>query len=332
MNKPYFYNRNNFGLNNNCFLNSVRRVLINEIETYTFDNVVFNNFNSSIYNTEYIIQRLRLIPLIQSNVNNYKDIKLRCNITNKSEKFMEITPSDIKTLDGKPINTLINKNIYNNLPIIYLPPNETIDFTCELIKNNETGYNKFCHAWYDDENFYIESIDKSYGNEVITAIEHLINQCKYIKTQVINNYLNVTQNNFKIDIKLENISRSALNFIVDTARSILKRIISLIVANGDYNKSKTVELTPSDFIISIVQPHLSENKYSVLFDINLKYLIKSIEEQQKLNVLGYFMGYLNSKNIQYTDYINTNNAVFVFIGCIDCAINDLEMYKLKFKT
>lgn len=321
MNKPTIYNRKNFYLTN-TIANSIRRALINEVRTYTFDNITFNNFNSSIYNTEYIIQRLRLIPLNQSSVNNYKDLKLRCNVTNKSDKYLQVTPKDIKTLEGKILNKLIDKNILEHLPIIYLPPNESIDFTCNLVENSETGYNKYCHCWYDDENLYIESINKSNGGEIKTAIKYLINQCSIIRNKIIKNYLNKTQSNFKIDIKLENISRSALNIIVDHTRMILTNIISYIITNGD--TTKQAELTPSDFIISIVQPHLSENKYSILFDINMKYLLQSIGENKQYHVVGLFMGYLQSNNIDYSNYINTNNAIFIIIGCIDSTIQYLS--------
>lgn len=327
MNKPTIYNRKNFFLTN-TIANSIRRALINEVKTYTFDNVTFNNFNSSIYNTEYIIQRLRLIPLIQSSVHNYKDLTLRCNVINNSEKYLKVTPRDIKTLEGKMLVNLIDKNISNHLPIIYLPPNESIDFTCNLVENNETGYNKYCHCWYDDENLYIESINKSRGGEIKAAIQYLINQCYVIRKKIINNYFNKTQSNFKIDIKLENISRSALNVIVDHTRMILTNIIKYIITNGD--TTKQAELTPSDFIISIVQPHLSENKYSVLFDINMKYLLQSINEK-KLHVVGLFMGYLNSNNIDYHDYINSNNAIFIIIGSIDSTIQYLNNMMSNFK-
>ncbi|MBR2022309.1 MAG: hypothetical protein IJ997_01320 [Mycoplasmataceae bacterium] len=319
MNKPTIYNRKNFYLTN-TIANSIRRALINEVRTYTFDNVTFNNFNSSIYNTEYIIQRLRLIPLNQSSVKNYKDLKFRCNVTNNSDKYLQVTPKDIKTLEGKILYKLIDKNILEDLPIIYLPPNESIDFTCNLVANSETGYNKYCHCWYDENDFYIESINKSNGGEIKTAINYLINQCNKIRNKIINNYLNKTQSNFKIDIKLENISRSALNVIVDHTRMILTNIISYIITNGNTTQA---ELTPSDFIISIVQPHLSENKYSILFDINMKYLLQSTNEK-KLHVVGLFMGYLQSNNIDYSNYINTNNAIFIIIGCIDSTIRYLN--------
>ena len=261
MNKYTVYNKKQYSISN-TLANSIRRVLINEIQTYTFDNIVFNNFKSSIYNIDYIIQRLRLIPLIQSKVRLYKDNKFQCKVVNNSDKFIPVTPKDITT-NGNHID-FIDSKIYNNLPIIYLPPHEEIDFTCNVVKNNETGYNKYCHCWYDDDNLYIESINKTDGKEIQAAIQYLIYQCQEIRTKISAKYFNIAQNNFKIDIKLEDISRSAINVIVDYSRIIISAIIKQI---------KQEEITPSDFIISIVQPHLSENKYSILFDINDKYLL-----------------------------------------------------------
>lgn len=313
MNKYTVYNKKQYSISN-TLANSIRRVLINEIQTYTFDNIVFNNFKSSIYNIDYIIQRLRLIPLIQSKVRLYKDNKFQCKVVNNSDKFIPVTPKDITT-NGNHID-FIDSKIYNNLPIIYLPPHEEIDFTCNVVKNNETGYNKYCHCWYDDDNLYIESINKTDGKEIQAAIQYLIYQCQEIRTKISAKYFNIAQNNFKIDIKLEDISRSAINIIVDYSRLIISAIIKQI---------KQEEITPSDFIISIVQPHLSENKYSILFDINDKYLLKPNDDPTKPNVVGYFKGYYNNK-IKLDKYNNSNNAVFIILVCIECTINYLWNY------
>lgn len=314
MNKYTVYNKKQYSISN-TLANSIRRVLINEIQTYTFDNIVFNNFKSSIYNIDYIIQRLRLIPLIQSKVRLYKDNKFQCKVVNNSDKFIPVTPKDITT-NGNHID-FIDSKIYNNLPIIYLPPHEEIDFTCNVVKNNETGYNKYCHCWYDDDNLYIESINKTDGKEIQAAIQYLIYQCQEIRTKISAKYFNIAQNNFKIDIKLEDISRSAINIIVDYSRLIISTIIKQI---------KQEEITPSDFIISIVQPHLSENKYSILFDINNKYLLKPNDDPKKPNVAGYFKGYLINNKIKLDKYTNSNLAVFIILGCIECTINYLWNY------
>lgn len=314
MNKYTVYNKKQYSISN-TLANSIRRVLINEIQTYTFDNIVFNNFKSSIYNIDYIIQRLRLIPLIQSKVRLYKDNKFQCKVVNNSDKFIPVTPKDITT-NGNHID-FIDSKIYNNLPIIYLPPHEEIDFTCNVVKNNETGYNKYCHCWYDDDNLYIESINKTDGKEIQAAIQYLIYQCQDIRTKISAKYFNIAQNNFKIDIKLEDISRSAINIIVDYSRIIISAIIKQI---------KQEEITPSDFIISIVQPHLSENKYSILFDINDKYLLKPNDDPTKPNVVGYFKGYLMNNKINLDKYNNSNTAVFIILGCIECTINYLWNY------
>lgn len=319
MNKYTVYNKKQYDIND-TLANSIRRVLINEIQTYTFDNIIFNNFKSSIYNIDYIIQRLRLIPLIQSKVLSYKDNKFQCKVINNSDEFIPVTPKDITT-NGNHID-FIDSKIYNNLPIIYLPPHEEIDFTCNVVKNNETGYNKYCHCWYDDENLYIESINKTDGKEIKEAIKYLIDQCKIISTKISKNYFNISQNNFKIDIKLEDISRSAINVIVYYSRIIIEYIIKIIKQQQEEEK----EITPSDFIISIVQPHLSENKYSILFDINDKYFLKSNKDLTKPNVVGYFKGYLDNNNIKLDRYKNSNTAVFIILGCIECTIKYLLSY------
>ena len=152
---------------------------------------------------------------------------------------------------------------------------------------------------------------------LVNKIQYLIYQCQEIRTKISAKYFNIAQNNFKIDIKLEDISRSAINIIVDYSRLIISAIIKQI---------KQEEITPSDFIISIVQPHLSENKYSILFDINDKYFLKSNKDLTKPNVVGYFKGYLDSNNIKLDRYKNSSTAVFIILGCIECTIKYLWSY------
>ena len=259
-------------------LNSIRRVLVNEIPTWTFDNVQFINFNSSIYNMEYIIQRLHLIPLNQERVpEEANGLSASCKVENNTSSWRKVTPRDIK-ISGGSINNMIEKDILNNLPIIYLPPNESIQFKMSFAKSNKYGYNKYCHCWYDDNAFYIESIGKcnNYKLAINKAIQYLIQQCNTIKDIIAKKSKDALLTG-KVEIDISNVSRSALNLIIKTFRDEFTKAIAYtkwLREHKDYNGMPNVEslVTPNDFIAAVTQPHMSEQSFKIFMDMKDIYI------------------------------------------------------------
>lgn len=305
--------------------NSIRRVVIDELGSFTFNNVNFSNFNSSIYNTEYIIQRLRLIPIIQENINK-NSFNFHCNVDNKTDKWMKITPKNIKC-DVKNIN-IINDDINNNLPIIYLPPNESIHFTCNLEKTSKTGYSKYCHSWFDDDKLYIESIGKcnDMNIPIIKAIDFLIDECNKIKKYILN-YKDHDDLNNKFEYDFKNISRSALNIIVEMYRHIASKVIA-VIKKGDFNiTSDDIEKlnNPTDFIVSVLQPHITEDIYRVFINVNTTYNENFAATFLKMTNLN-----LTETEVKECSKIkNISNTLFL---CIICTINHLNNLKNKLST
>lgn len=335
MNSAIKYNK--FADNN--ILNSIRRVLINEIHTWTFDNIQFKDFNSSVYNTEYIIQRLRLIPLIQENIpEKVDDIKFICNVVNNTNEWKKVVPNDLKcsTLSTEKI---IRKEILMNLPIIYLPPNESIKFSAELKKDNAYGYNKYCHSWYDDEYFYVESIDKCNNTDkaITKAINYLVKECNKIKEYTIKNYNNVSITTIKLEMNYENVSRSALNIIIQTLRDLLLYITALTKWYREGNNGQNFPfdsykdmVSPDDFITAVIQPHMSENKYRVFLDIKSDYIpvtndASEYQEKAKsrINITNMFKKSMKQQGIDLYENLN-HNGVQIFVETIDYVIKKLN--------
>lgn len=326
MNHPVIIKRNKF-LNNNTYLNSIRRAIINEIPTYTFDNVIFNNFSSSIYNIDYIIQRLRLIPLIQDKLTKLVGQQFVCNVNNTTNKYLPVTPGNITTIDKKSV-PFINENIRKNLPIIYLPPNESISFTCELKQGSETGYNKYCHAWFDDDNFYVESIDKCSNEKkaVKETIDYLINESERIKNIIFKKYNNKDQNIIKTEIKLENVSRSVLNLIAEETRNYYGYCIALIKDGKKIPSNWMSLIDPTDYVVSVVQPHLSENKYSILLDVNDKYIEYDANNKSPMNLYNIFYQLVVKKSNDNYPTVS-NILVYILLFAIDKMISNLNEIK-----
>lgn len=336
---------------NDTVLNSIRRVLINEIPTYTFDDVYFVNFNSSIYNMEYIIQRLRLIPIIQEKLEKYKGnydidkIVFECNVQAK-DKWITITPKDlIPYHNDVQINNfkIINDDIYEKLPILIIPPNEQITFTCKLKKNSNTGYNKYCHSWYDDNNFYIETIGKCYDFNLAlkNAIKYLQDQCRLIRTDILNKFKELSD--FKIEMDFEHMSRSALNIIVYYYRELMMKYCAITKWLNEGNKYKDFKdeyiddlVQPTDFITAVIQPHITEDIYRVFIDVNISLLdLENKNNNEQVNKSNYFVTGVFSELIKkytknFNDYTDIGNPIIKnFVQCIDYVIEYLESIENK---
>lgn len=343
MNTPVIYKK--FASDN--VLNSIRRILVNEIPTWTFDNVQFKNFNSSIYNMEYIIQRLRLIPLIQDKIPESADkLSAKCNVVNNTPNWKKVTPKDI-IVTGMSINDIIDKDILNNLPIIYLPPNESIQLSMSFTRSSNNGYNKYCHAWYDDNAFYIESIGKCSDttDAIKRAIAYLVKECTKIKNIAIKESEHASKTT-KVEITFslteqygESVSRSALNIIVKKLRDVLTKTIAYVKwyrEHKSYNgfpKQFASLVQPDDFIVSIVQPHMSERNYKVFIDFKEKYLetknVSGDSEGEKYDVyVPTIFDAMVKKSIDIESSKASHPCYRMFCQCIDLVINDLNQLQI----
>lgn len=339
MNQSVKYNK--FASDN--ILNSIRRVLINEIPIWTIDNVEFDDFNSSVYNQEYIIQRLRLIPLLQENIPEKTDnITVNCKINNNTPNWRKLTPKDIKCTNLS-IEKIIRKEILNNLPILYLPPNESINFKASLVKSSNYGYSKYCHAWYDDDHFYVESIDKCTNttDAIKKSINYLIQACNKIKEKTIKKYNNISLKSIKIEMDFSNVSRSALNIIIEKFRDIMMYLLSLI---KQYRKTIINDLnekvTPDDFIVSVLQPHMSEDKHRIFIDIKSDYIplvnsASDVQDKYQFNVKEQPEAFITTVFTEYMKQQGKINpeikhpCVRMFIQVIELVIDELSNLHTK---
>ena len=176
---------------------------------------------------------------------------------------------------------MIEKDILNNLPIIYLPPNESIHFKMSFAKSNKNGYNKYCHCWYDDNAFYIESIGKCNDPKLAIqmAIQYLIQQCNIIK-DIIAKDAKTAPLSEKVEIDISNVSRSALNLIIKTFRDEFTQAVAYTKwyrKHGDFNGMPDIEslVTPDDFIVASIQPHMSEQSFKIFIDMKDIYIRKT---------------------------------------------------------
>ena len=107
-----------------CFINGMRRTLLSDIKSYAFDKVDIKK-NTSILHNEILTHRINLIPLSISN-----HIKIKLEVTNKTEEMINVTSNDIEILEG-------GNSIIPDILLVKLNPLESIHL--EATTNFDSG-------------------------------------------------------------------------------------------------------------------------------------------------------------------------------------------------
>lgn len=166
---------------NHVYVNTLRRVLLEEIPSYGINPDLINiSKNSSVYNNDYLRNRLENFPLIDLNFkldleeynklrtytrgienfnNDYEDnsINMYLDVKNNEDKILNITTSDIKYY----INDKSEKNIYKkDLLICKLKKNEELNLSIKVDKGVGLNHSRYsvAHVYYEqfgDNNFLL---------------------------------------------------------------------------------------------------------------------------------------------------------------------------------
>lgn len=303
------------------YMNAVRRVLIGEIPVYIFNMVTVEERSGKtlqIYNIQYIVQRFQCIPFHQT-----VDPKLTYEIhidNDSTTDWMPLLPRHIQAGESTLAN-FMDPLIFNNLPILYIPPGGGFHASLYMEQVKGTGYSKYCHAWYDDDNFYIESIGRTPDVELAfnTAIQYLQDECIKVRNDLLNQY---PANTFK--------GRSVIKFTIDTAhsRSILNIIVDMAqqLSNDVIRTITRSDPEPNSYIVALQQPHLSIAEYKVFIDINLKF-IKLKNSDPNKRYFGKVLRYtLRQHNITITEHPCI--ALFLFLNACNALHEELNRHKL----
>ncbi len=127
--------------------NAIRRTAISDIETYNIDDhsIIFHE-NKSIFDDQFLIHRMKLIPIVSSLELNYDDIKISCHKENEDEGTIGVYVRDFefKKSDGDlvDVNTICK---HQNILFSKLKHGDKISFEGKLTKNNSgRGGASFC--------------------------------------------------------------------------------------------------------------------------------------------------------------------------------------------
>ena len=166
---------------NHVYVNTLRRVLLEEIPSYGINPDLINiSKNSSVYNNDYLRNRIENFPLIDLNFkldleeynklrtytrgiekfnNDYEEnnINMYLDVKNKEDKILNVTTSDVKYY----LNDKIDKNIYKkDLLICKLKKNEEINLSIKVDKGVGLNHSRYsvAHVYYEqlgDNNFLL---------------------------------------------------------------------------------------------------------------------------------------------------------------------------------
>lgn len=248
-------------------LNCIRRTIIDEIPVITLGNISIDVKESSntlaVYNNEYIAQRIHCIPIFLSEHNRElikSNQKLTIEYHSSNGEWAMMTPKN----SFRNCNIDMDPNIYNNLPILFIPPYASFKCTVEFVI--EQGMSaKYAHAWYNESaDFFVESIGRTPNNEdgmneaINNAILYLNKGTESLSKQ-IPKISSKSQNILKSEFIFRKTSRSVMNLIVTLFRHVMKR---LKIENQENQNS---------YMFSVVQPHISiTNTFKLLIDLNIQ--------------------------------------------------------------
>lgn len=135
-----FQLNNSKGLYKISFTNALRRILISYIDCYVID---FNDTtfveNNSLFNSEFLKNRLCLIPILSNNTKvNYEFLQVSCNKKNDKQTIEDVYVSDFKIKDRTTDKELDIKDFFIAQDILFtkLQMEQFIHFEANLKKSN----------------------------------------------------------------------------------------------------------------------------------------------------------------------------------------------------
>lgn len=159
---------------NHVYLNTLRRVILEEIPSYGINPELINiNKNSSVYNNDYLRNRLENFPLIgldfkldldeynnlrryirgvDDHVKDYEenDINMYLDIKNSSDSILNVTTDDIKYyVDEKSVGSIYK----NKMLICKLKKDEELNLSIKVDKGVGLNHSRYsvAHVYYSEE-------------------------------------------------------------------------------------------------------------------------------------------------------------------------------------
>lgn len=273
-------------------INGLRRIIIANINSYSIDrdSVVFIN-NNTIFNSDYLSQRLNLIPLNFKTLNNLDtdNIKFELNRENLDNEIIDIYAKEFKIFENDKL--IESSKIFPHPDIIFcrLKENNSINLTCKVKKSNLKDENssysvvsKAVHYFEEDPNELKEMMKEYKKNG---KFSDFINEKNFILANKERCYKKTDDNKpliycFEIDgvgdIEVKDIFTIACDYLVNKLENINIDLGNLNDNKIEIKKSET-NISAFDFIFFNEDNTLGNLLQSYLFkDDNIEYVAYSI--------------------------------------------------------
>ena len=123
-----------------ALLNSFRRIMLSDIETFCIDTVVFE-VNKTCYPDEFLAHRLGLVPFQVENTIE-ESISMKLQKTNKTDKVLNVYSSDFENKDHcRPVPF---KTFEKGISICKLAPGQSISFVANMFRGSGKEHAKWC--------------------------------------------------------------------------------------------------------------------------------------------------------------------------------------------
>lgn len=240
-----------------CIINTIRRTAMSSIDIFALpvDKIVVTS-NTSILNNDQLKHRISLLPLFHiSNIDNDSLIQIGVNKHNETTDVMSVTTNDCIV----KVNNKLVENKFPTPPILIckIKPTQKVEFVATSDYNNASVHNIFAASKMS----YFEEDDDSFKLTIettgqLTAVEILVQSCKYCVThlqELLNNVLEKNKLNINtIDnlvISIENHTMGNLLATMLQQKSFIKYAAYKVDhPNNDYiemsittDDSKTIE-------------------------------------------------------------------------------------------
>ena len=266
--------------------NAIRRVAMAEIPVIAID---YNNINmianTSILNSEFLKDRIKLIPINNSTTvkNNYENYLIKLNIINESLEMKDVFVDDFEIfLDESKIN---NKELFSEPKILLarLKPNNQIIFEFKLTKNiSKKGGPQFnptscsIYTFERDEDKIKKEFKKCKTDDEKIEFNTLMADRLYKK--------NKDDEPHAYNFMIESVGYIDSKEIIKESFNVLENKLNFLKSELNANESKKIKEKDSD--------NLMDAKDFIIID----------EDDTLGNLIAYYL-YKNKKKVEYAGYL-----------------------------
>lgn len=123
-----------------ALLNSFRRIMLSDIETYCIDTIIFEK-NNTCYPDEFLAHRLGLVPFQVDSATD-EPISMKLHKRNNTDKIMTVYSSDFEQKAScRPVSF---DKFKKGISICKLSPGQSISFVANLFRGSGREHAKWC--------------------------------------------------------------------------------------------------------------------------------------------------------------------------------------------